>query len=170
MFRCWRHSVQYVRMHRKAQRQGEELRRARKANLLMQADQAISSGASRLFYQLVDKLAPKGRYRKFQLHEQRRVNSDSSRGAVHHAPTLYAGLQERSIAGSGLAGTERRRFLGSCRLSRTAGLLGQTSGPEGRRPWVRCGVCAQTWYSDSTGGASESAMEPGSSSATGSLG
>ena len=67
MFRCWRHSVQYVRMHRKAQRQGEELRRARKANLLTQADQAISSGASRLFYQLMDKLAPKGRYRKFQL-------------------------------------------------------------------------------------------------------
>ena len=67
LFRCWRHSVQFARMHRMAQRQGKELRRARRANLLMQADQAISSGSSRLFYQLVDKLAPKGRYRKFQL-------------------------------------------------------------------------------------------------------
>ena len=67
LFRCWRHSVQFARMHRMAQRQGKELRRTRRANLLMQADQAISSGSSRLFYQLVDKLAPKGRYRKFQL-------------------------------------------------------------------------------------------------------
>ncbi|CAE7578930.1 Pol, partial [Symbiodinium necroappetens] len=67
LFQCWRHSVQFARMHRMAQRQGKELRRARRANLLMQADQAISSGSSRLFYQLVDKLAPKGRYRKFQL-------------------------------------------------------------------------------------------------------
>ena len=67
MFHCWRHSVLYLRMHRRAQQQGKELRKQRRMTLLKEADQAIQQGHSRLFYQLVDKLAPKGRFRKFQL-------------------------------------------------------------------------------------------------------
>ncbi|CAE7573297.1 unnamed protein product, partial [Symbiodinium necroappetens] len=67
MFRCWRHSVLYLRMHRRAQQQGKELRKQRRLTLLTEADQAIRQGQSRLFYQLVDKLAPKGRFRKFQM-------------------------------------------------------------------------------------------------------
>ncbi|CAE7532878.1 Pol [Symbiodinium sp. CCMP2592] len=67
LFRCWYHSMKYLRMHRGAQQQGKTLRRARRQNLLTEAEQAISSGQSRLFYQLIDKLAPKGRFRKFQM-------------------------------------------------------------------------------------------------------
>ena len=67
MFHCWRHCILYLRMHRRAQLQGKELRKQRRLTLLKEADQAIQQGHSRLFYQLVNKLAPKGRFRKFQL-------------------------------------------------------------------------------------------------------
>ncbi|CAE7329675.1 hypothetical protein AK812_SmicGene42175 [Symbiodinium microadriaticum] len=67
MFQCWRHSVMHIRMHRRAQQQGRELRKQRRLTLLAEADQAVRQGQSRLFYQLIDKLAPKGRFRKFQM-------------------------------------------------------------------------------------------------------
>ena len=54
-------------MHRRAQQQGRELRKQRRLTLLAEADQAVRQGQSRLFYQLIDKLAPKGRFRKFQM-------------------------------------------------------------------------------------------------------
>ena len=77
MFRCWRHSVQYFRMHRRAQQQGRDLRKQRRISLLTEADQAIRHGHSRLFYQLIDKLAPKGRFRKFQLSKGGNILSPS---------------------------------------------------------------------------------------------
>ncbi|CAE7455694.1 Pol [Symbiodinium sp. CCMP2592] len=69
LFRCWYHSTKYWNMHRRAQQQGKSLRRARRQTMLAEAEQAISSGQSRLFYQLIDKLAPKGRFRKFQMNK-----------------------------------------------------------------------------------------------------
>ena len=77
LFRCWRHSVQYFRMHRRAQQQGRDLRKQRRISLLTEADQALRHGHSRLFYQLIDKLAPKGRFRKFQLSKGGNILSPS---------------------------------------------------------------------------------------------
>ena len=77
MFQCWRHSVQYFRMHRRAQQQGRDLRRQRRISLLTEADQAIRQGHSRLFYQLIDKLASKGRFRKFQMNKGGNILSPS---------------------------------------------------------------------------------------------
>ncbi|OLQ15248.1 Craniofacial development protein 2 [Symbiodinium microadriaticum] len=67
LFQCWRHSTLHLRMHRDARQQGRELRKQRRLSLLSDADQAIRQGQSRQFYQLIDKLAPKGRFRKFQM-------------------------------------------------------------------------------------------------------
>ena len=67
LFQCWRHSTLHLRMHRDARQQGRELRKQRRLSLLSDADKAIRQGQSRQFYQLIDKLAPKGRFRKFQM-------------------------------------------------------------------------------------------------------
>ena len=67
LFQCWRHSVLHLRMHCDARQQGRELRKQRRLSLLSDADKAIQQGQSRQFYQLIDKLAPKGRFRKFQM-------------------------------------------------------------------------------------------------------
>ncbi|CAE7307540.1 Pol, partial [Symbiodinium sp. CCMP2456] len=73
LFRCWRHSVHFLKMHRLAKQQGRDLRKARKHSILEEADAAIRQGQSRLFYQLIDKLAPKSRFRKFQMSQGGRV-------------------------------------------------------------------------------------------------
>ncbi|CAE7386556.1 Pol [Symbiodinium sp. CCMP2592] len=105
LFRCWYHSMKYLRMHRGAQQQGKTLRRARRQHLLTEAEQAISSGQSRLFYQLIDKLAPKGRFRKFQMNKGGQILSPTEELEVMRTHFLQVFNHGNSAQKAGAPGT-----------------------------------------------------------------
>ena len=90
-FRIWKHTMYFHRLHRAAQERGKLLRKQKQQEMLTTARRAAEQHDFREHYRLIQTMAPRATYRKFQLrlHGKLLTPEAELREMRTHFETLY---------------------------------------------------------------------------------